>query len=291
MSLDLRGSLKRFTLPEILQLIASGRRTGTLGIQKDDDMVMVYFEDGKITYGYGPRQTYHIGQLLKERGVLSGEALEEAVRIQADEENSKRLGEILVTQGMIDRADLKSAVKDQIEQLLYSLLSWESGTFKFYEGQLPTQEEIKVEISVENVILEGLRRVDEMNLVRDTLPDQKEVFQIAVSKGDRNRDINLSADEWNMMASVDGRRSLNDICIRSDLERDRALLALARLKLSGLIIPLEEQPVDSSDNLEAQVSRLAGLFEQYLTAKSVNNRMTRNVTQELVTEALVERTD
>lgn len=282
MSFDLRGSLKRFALPEILQLIASGSRTGTLGIQKDDNMVMVYFEDGSITYGYGPRQTYHIGQLLKERGVLSAEALEEAVRIQADEENSKRLGEILVARGMIDRADLKAAVKDQIEQLLYSLLSWDSGTFKFYEGQLPTEEEIKVEISVENVILEGLRRHDEMNLVRDTLPDQKEIFRIAVTKGDRSRDVNMSADEWNMMASVDGRRSLKDICNQSDLGEERTLLALARLKLSGLIVPMEAQPAESTDNLEAMVGRLAGLFEQYLTAKSVDSRITRNVTRDLV---------
>ena len=60
----LQGKIGRFTLPEIFQLIANTQKSGTLGIQKDDDIVMVYFKKGQIIYAYGPRQTFHIGQLL-----------------------------------------------------------------------------------------------------------------------------------------------------------------------------------------------------------------------------------
>ena len=56
MEQDLQGKIGRFTLPEIFQLIAQSQKTGTLGIQKDDDIVMVYFKKGRIIYGYGPRQ-------------------------------------------------------------------------------------------------------------------------------------------------------------------------------------------------------------------------------------------
>ena len=57
MGLDLQGNVERFTLPEIFQLVSSSRKTGTLGIQRDDDIVMVYFKDGSVIYGYGPRKT------------------------------------------------------------------------------------------------------------------------------------------------------------------------------------------------------------------------------------------
>jgi hypothetical protein len=77
MDLDLQGNIERFTLPEIFQLVAAGRKSGTLGIQKDDSIVMVYFQEGDIIYAYGPRQTFHLGQLLKERGTISDEQLEE----------------------------------------------------------------------------------------------------------------------------------------------------------------------------------------------------------------------
>ena len=155
MDFGLHGDIGKFTLPEILQLLAAGRKTGTLGVQQEDSIVMVYFSEGNIIYGYGPRQTFHLGQLLKEKNVISSTQLEQAINIQAKSENSRRLGEIMISRKFIDRADLEAVVTTQIEELLYSLLSWKSGTFKFYEEQYPTDEEITVKISVENVILEG----------------------------------------------------------------------------------------------------------------------------------------
>jgi len=131
----LQGNIGRFTLPEIFQLIANSRKTGTLGIQKDDDIVMVYFKAGRIIYGYGPRQTFHLGQLLKDRGRITAEQLDDAVNTQARESSSKRLGQILMEKAYIDRADLEKVVCNQVEELIYSLLSWETGTFKFYENQ------------------------------------------------------------------------------------------------------------------------------------------------------------
>ena len=266
MDLDLQGRIERFTLPEIFQLIASSRKTGTLGIQKDDTIVMLYFKDGNIIYGYGPRQTFHLGQLLKERGVISAAQLDEAVRIQSVSENSKRLGEILIARKSIDRADLEAVVSKQVEELAYSLLSWETGSFKFYENQFPTQEEITVRLSVENVIMEGLRRYDEMNMVRETLPNLDNVYVISASQQGRRREVALESIEWNIMALVDGYRSLEEVCRFSSLDRLDTLKALARLKLAGIITKRDRKP-EPKDSLDQSVSRLAGLFEEYLTQK------------------------
>jgi len=282
MDLDLQGNIERFTLPEILQLIASGRKSGTLGIQKDDSIVMVYFREGNIIYGYGPRQTYHLGQLLKERKVITAEQLEEAVSIQAQTDNSRRLGEILVTRGFIDRADLEGVVRAQVEQLLYSLLSWPSGSFKFYEDQFPTEEEITVNLSVENVILEGLRRVDEMDMVNDTLPDLNAVYTISAAQGGRSRDVALQAEEWNIMALVDGYRTLEEVTKYSPLPREETLKKLAHLKLAGLITKTEKhggETADSGGELETMVNRLAGLFEDYLTQKSGSGTSDRKISR------------
>jgi hypothetical protein len=285
MDLDLQGSIEKFTLPEIFQLIAAGRKSGTLGIQRDESIVMVYFKNGEIIYGYGPRQTFHLGQLLKERGKLTAEQLEDAVHTQAMTENTKRLGEILVNKGYIDRADLQHVVEEQVENLLYSLLSWQTGSFKFYEEQFPTEEEITVRLSVENVILEGLRRFDEMNMIKEALPDWETVYTISSAQGGRTRSVSLEAPQWNVMALVDGRRSVNDICSISPLGRDETLKRLAQLKLAGIVTPagaketVAAKPVSaSSAHLEAMISNLANLFEDYLNQRSTSstpvNRMT-----------------
>jgi len=272
MNLDLQGSIELFKLPEILQLIASSKKSGTLGIQKDDSIVMVYFKDGDIIYGYGPRQTFHLGQLLKERGLLSDSQLDEAVRVQARNENSRRLGEILVSRKFIDRADLEAVVRKQIEELLYSLLGWQTGTFKFYENQFPTEEEVTVRLSVENVILEGLRRIDETNMVKKTIADFDDVYTLSETGGNRSREVNLEAGEWNVMTLVDSRRSVNDICRRSSLDRKDTLKKLAQLKLAGIITEAEKKEEEdlSTVKLENMVNRLANLFEDYLTARTAN---------------------
>ncbi len=267
MELDLQGRIERFTLAEVLQLVASGRKSGTLGVQKDDSIVMVYFKDGSVVYAYGPRQTYHLGELLRQRGIINAQQLEEAVRIQAETENSRRLGEVLISRRFIDRADLEAAVKGQIEELLYSLLSWQTGSFKFYENQFPTDEEITVDLSVENVILEGLRRLDEMNMINDTLPDLQQVYTISAAQGGRSRAVTMEADEWNIMALVNGHRTLEEVCRVSPADRTETLKRLAQLKLAGIITKTERARETTSSQLEDMVGRLSGLFEEYLTVR------------------------
>lgn len=288
MDFGLQGNIEKFTLPEIFQLLAASRKSGTLGVQKDESIIMVYFENGEIIYGYGPRQTFHLGQLLKEKKIISETQLQQAINIQAKTQNSKRLGEVLIARNYIDRADLENVVKTQIEELLYSLMSWTTGSFKFYENQFPTEEEITVKISVENVILEGLRRVDEENMIREVIPDMDAVYTISASQGGRTRNVSLEAGEWNLMALVDGYRTVNEILKYAAVERDEALKKLAQLKLAGIITKTERKQTTtkSSGNIDKMVNRLANLFEDYLTEKNRGNPVERKITRTVLEEEM-----
>jgi hypothetical protein len=288
--LDLQGNIEKFTLADILQLIAAGRKSGTLGIQRDDSIIMVYFEAGDIVYGYGPRETFYLGRLLVDRGILTSSQLDEAVASQAQTENTKRLGEILIDKKFIDRADLEAVVREQVEELLYSLLAWRTGSFKFYENEFPTREEIKVSLSVENVILEGLRRLDEESMIRDTLPDLNQVYRISSSEAGRTRAVTMKASEWNVMAQVDGYRTLEEICESSPLNRHDTLNRLAQLKLAGLIVleGINRKKQKSTGELEAMISELSRMFESYLNEKTTTLPANRRITSTLVGEGLGE---
>lgn len=266
MDLDLQGKIERFTLPEIFQLVSTGRKTGTLGIQRDDDIVMVYFRNGAIIYGYGPRKTSHIGRMLVDMGRITIAQLDDAIAEQTAQATSgKRLGEILIGRGHIDRADLVEAVQRQVEELIYSLMAWDRGSFKFYENQFPTDEEITVRLSTENVVLEGIRRLDELNRIKDCLPDFSTVYGLAPAEAGQVRTLSLTQDEWNVLALVDGRRSINDITAISTLAPHMTLQVIASLQLAGLIRPA---PQADPDKLEAMVDRLSRLIEDYLTRKN-----------------------
>ncbi len=286
-ALDLQGNIENFKLPDIFQLLAVGRKSGTLGIQREDDIVMIYFDSGRIVYGYGPQQIFHLGRLLKERNKITGAQLDEAVLKQSKSETNQRLGQILIELGYVDRADIIEVVHAQVEELLYSLMKWQDGSFKFYEDQYPTQEEITVEISAENVILEGLRRLDEMNHLRDTLPDMNTALTISQAGDGHSINVSLSPEEWNLLALIDGRRTIKDIVDISNLSEIETLKKLAALKLAGLIsavaMPDTSRPTtghtttsgalsDTSsasmargtDRLEGMMTRLAGLLEDFL---------------------------
>jgi len=263
----LQGKIGKFTLPEIFQLIANGKKTGTLGIQNDDDIVMVYFREGRITYGYGPRQTSHIGQLLSDSGKISAGQLEDAISYQSATDVTKRLGRILVEKKYVTRDDLNEAVKRQVEELIYSLLTWEHGSFKFYDNQYPTDEEIMVDLSVENVILEGLRRIDEVNHLREALPDFDKPLKISEATSGRGKDISLEPEEWNLLAMIDGRSSINDIIKQSDYPEAKTIERLASLKLAGLVSE-SEKPSERNDHLAMMVNRISGLLEDYLTYRT-----------------------
>ncbi|UCD94184.1 MAG: DUF4388 domain-containing protein [Candidatus Zixiibacteriota bacterium] len=294
----LQGNIGRFTLPEIFQLIANSRKTGTLGIQKDDDIVMVYFKRGRIIYGYGPRQTFHLGQILKDRGRISGEQLDDAVGTQAREASSKRLGQILMEKKFIDRADLEDVVRNQVQELVYSLLSWENGTFKFYENQYPTDEEITVDISVENAILEGYRRIDELNLLKEALPDFGSILSIAATPADRDSNISLDSEEWNLLSLINGRRTIDQIVELSGSSRMETLRKLAALKLAGLIT-VGGKKEEETNHLKTMVSRVSRLLEEYLehktkggpektTVQTIGGRMKSRLTESRLSPNIVE---
>ncbi len=288
--MDLQGNIENFTLVEILQLLGTGRKSGTLGIQRDDSIVMVYFEAGEVVYAYGPRETFHLGELLTERNRITNDQLQQAIAIQSRNQNTKRLGEILIGLGFIDRADLEAVVREQVEELLFSLLSWRTGSFKFYEDQFPTREEITVRLSIENVILEGLRRLDERNLIGNTLSDLDLVYRISTSEAGRTRDVTMKAGEWNVMALVDGHRTVNQICQDSPVNRHETLNRLAQLKLAGLVKPARrtKDPTETDSNLEQMIAGLSRLLESYLTEKAGAVHSDRGVTRIITGETLGE---
>lgn len=267
MEQDLQGKIGRFTLPEIFQLIAQSQKTGTLGIQKDDDIVMVYFKKGRIIYGYGPRQAYHIGELLRERGKITAEQLTDAVMTQSRNPSARRLGQILIEKNYISRGDLEQVVRNQVEELIYSLLAWDSGSFKFYENQYPTDEEITVDITVEKAILEGMRRLDEENRGKAIMPLSDTILMLSPQLPEKQIELALTREDWSLLALVNGRRTAREIVRMSRIPERECLKRLGSLMTGGILKSAAAQSAEA-DRLAEMVERLANLLENYLTSRS-----------------------
>jgi len=263
--MDLQGNIENFGLPEILHLLSSGQKTGTLGIQKGEEVAMVYFREGQVFYAYGPRKMTRLGDLLVQQGRITPQQLEMALAEKNDTQGHRRLGEILLSKQWLSHDDLEAAVQHQVEEVIYETLRWQGGHFKFYEEQFPTDEEITIQISTENLILEGVRRLDEMSRIKASLPAFDQIIRLAPAEDGRKKDIALAAEEWNVLTLVDGTRNIYEILELSHTDRLVTLRTLAGLHSAGLVKEAGTQVHSSqTERLVELGDHLTELVEGYL---------------------------
>src|SRR5438034_145140 len=99
----IKGSLKEASLPDVLQLLALGQKTGCLSIADRSNFGYIYFEKGRICYASIVNRRDRLGDILVKHGKITQGQLEAAVHRQT-KEHGKKLGEILVGMAVIGKA-------------------------------------------------------------------------------------------------------------------------------------------------------------------------------------------
>ncbi len=79
----IRGSLKEASLPDVLQLLAMGKKTGCLSVTHRNNFGSIYFDKGKISYAAIVNRRDRLGDILVKSGVLSQAQLDEGIAAQA----------------------------------------------------------------------------------------------------------------------------------------------------------------------------------------------------------------
>src|SRR6478672_10883817 len=154
----IKGSLKEASLPDVIQLLFLGRRTGCLALADQHNFGTIYLDEGQIVYASIVNRRDRLGDILVRKGRITREQLQQAIEAQQDD-RQHRLGEILVGLGLLARTELEEYMQLQIEEAVYYLFTWTSGTFNFEAGVRPEREDFLVRISPEALLLDGARDV------------------------------------------------------------------------------------------------------------------------------------
>ncbi len=205
----IKGSLKEASLPDVLQLLALGQKTGCLSIADRSNFGYIYFEKGRISYASIVNRRDRLGDILVKHQKITQEQLDAAIHRQAKERNRK-IGEILVSQGVITQTDLERYMRVQIEESVYYLFTWTQGTFNFEVDVRPEQQDFLVSINPESLLLEGARRVDEWSLIEKKIASFDLIFTL-----DRDRlaisDAKLTDTQQRILPLLDGSRDVNQV--------------------------------------------------------------------------------
>jgi tetratricopeptide (TPR) repeat protein len=229
----IKGSLKEASLPDVLQLLALGQKTGCLSIADRSNFGYIYFAKGRICYASIVNRRDRLGDILVKHEKITPAHLDAAIQRQA-KEHGKKLGEILVSMGVITQADLERYMRVQIEESVYYLFTWTQGTFNFEAEVRPERQDFLVSINPESLLLEGARRVDEWSLIEKKIPSFDLIFlvdkdRLAISEGQ------LTDTQQRILRLLDGSRDANQVIEDSGLGEFEIGKALYGLITAGFV--------------------------------------------------------
>jgi Flp pilus assembly protein TadD len=229
----IRGTLQEAGLPDVIQMLHLGRRSGCLALADRGRHASVFFSDGWIIDAKIVNRPDRIGDLLVNAGSVSAEQLAEAVQRQT-KHPGQRIGEILVGQGVLSAKDLQKMLQRQVEEAIYSLFNWRGGSFTFEAGLETEVGAEQVRISPDRLLLEGARRVDEWAVIQKKVPEFDLIFAVDPAHREATG-LGYTEVQRRLHPLLDGRRDVRDLVEESGLTEFEVCQALYALLSAGII--------------------------------------------------------
>jgi len=230
--ISLTGNLHYFYLSNILQLISSNHKTGSLFLSFKKKNVSIIFRDGTIIFASGNKTESKLGNLLISKGKISNSQLRNFLK--RTKKRGIALGKLLVEDNIISSETLKSVVKHQIEEILYDIFLCEGGSFRFDESTPNLERIIVSPLDLVSLILEASRRIDEMTVLKEHIPNNNIVYTL--SEETKRKNIEFISNEWSILNLIDGKRNIDEIIEMSNLDTYTIYKMLFSLVSSGFIV-------------------------------------------------------
>jgi len=227
-----RGDLRQTALPEMLAIIHQADVSGVLEACYGEFRKQVWLGNGCVVHAASSDIADSLGSFLRRAGRLSDGQFQAAMQ-RRGETSGRRLGEILIEQGVLTPAQVYEAIREQIEGIVWSLFSWEEGTVSFTLGDRPVEEIVRIQIPLRQVIVRGIKRAANAKALVAKMGGRETLFEKNFKYED-TIEIALDEEEYRLLAQVDGERTLYDLCTNGPLsaaENARLLYAYSVLRL------------------------------------------------------------
>ena len=236
----LRGRIQHVPIGDVLQLITQQRQTGVLEIEKRPSQsgrsVSICIKEGQVQLALGrvKEQEFRLGRFLLRESMIEREDLERIITNRGGQRGL--LGRQLVKLGYISMDELKGVLANQTSELIYESLRWRRGEFRFVRfASRPEAEDANLSLPVANILMEGLRRVDEWRLIEeqihsfDAIPRRDEEALRSIDLG------RFAADERRVLDAIDGTRAVIEIVEHTRLSSFEVCKVIFQMATSRLV--------------------------------------------------------
>jgi hypothetical protein len=213
---SLQGSIGDLALPDVLQLLDLGRKTGVLVVRRADDGTE--------------------GALVLVEGRVSGAAVREPGAAES-------------RGALVSRALRHAAAVT--EAAVYEVLSWRDGTFAFAPldaAATPAAREAGRGISVDALLMESARRDDEWARLAPRIPHLGLVPTLADLAGAGDAPLSLTPEQWTVLAGVDGERDLRGVAGALSADPLAVARSVDALVAAGVLALGEPAPAVPADD-------------------------------------------
>jgi len=201
-----RSEISQMPLAEVLVKIHRYRAPGRVDCRRENEVKRIYLDHGQIVFATTNQVSESLGDKLLREGRISQEQYDES--LAAARLTGLRHGSVLVETGALSPEDLFSAVHDQIEEIIWPIFGWDSGTVSFTPGRDKRLEFIKVDLPVSMAILRGVRHVAEARTLVARLGIKTTLFG---QTSQNVEGLTLAPEEQHLLDEVDGRKVLYEL--------------------------------------------------------------------------------
>ena len=226
----LAGDMSEMQPSDLLNFLHQGRRTGVLLTRSDGTERGIVLIEGNVAWAISTSPGERLGELMVRMGLVEHRRLDEALREQRG--SGKRLGQILLDSGALSEDAVARGLRHQVNEIFLGLLVARSGSFVFLRGLDQDRLPSILELDTQAMLLDGLRRLDEMELYRTRVASSDLAPRLGKPPPHPE---DLSADEAQVLSLVDGRRTVSDIAMATALGDFETTKAVYKLLQAGLL--------------------------------------------------------
>jgi uncharacterized protein DUF4388 len=204
------GDIRSETVPELLERLHRGGESGRLTLKREPVTKILHLREGAVIFASSNDRDDRLIQCLLRRGTVPLPRLMKALETSLKER--RRLGEALIAQKSLDQPELVRALREQIKDIVCGAFNWTSGAWRLEAGADPGTESITLDTRPEEMILEGVRRIESWARVQEIvggLNTEYRATRDAAALADRARLIPGERQILNLCEEV---RTLQEIC-------------------------------------------------------------------------------
>ncbi|ACG75261.1 conserved hypothetical protein [Anaeromyxobacter sp. K] len=238
------GSLSALSVPEVIQFVFTSLKTGVLLLAFGADgehaaapdrpeqlrRRSIFFRDGQVVFASSSEPAERLGPMLVRSGLVRAEDQERCRHLVSA---GHPLGQVLVDQGLLSPGQLYEGMTLQVTEILMGAFLESTGTFAFLEGRTDEQNAVKLPQRTRELLLEGMRRVEEAEQLGRELGGRDVVLHRA--RGGADAAGGLAALEARLVEAVDGARTIGEAARAASLTLREALATAVMLVRRGVL--------------------------------------------------------